>query len=460
MNQCVPSWGFNGGTSAATRRAQVNSNLFIPHVPSMLDEGHEVAAEIIWEKGELVLQGLTEPTKTMPILLPSPENNFRYAFDKPRAGGTLESVVNQVTQPIPQKLMAKAPVVTDNNLFPWFYAPPAPAPVPAPANLTTMDALVPCSAVQVPTAGCSAGVGSCSGKGNREVRKRRRSESREESSAARVPSSECSDSFDWESGEVSLDTSETETERETGTWGLTSTSMTCGSPENTSFADQNCSTDEYDSACQSRTQVKRSRRVEKLKKSSISSQRSTTASSTQNQSDQRRRDKIKQRMVTLQKMVPNSNKIDKVAVLDEVIEHLKQLQSQVEMMNRMNMVVAAPTMHQMMLNMMMGPTGFMGMGPAAGYMGMGVGMGLDPTNAFPRPNMTSSVPTRPPSLLDFMNMTTSPFLMHQQQPDPMSMFMAYQSQQLTTMEGYGRMAAFFNQTQLPPPPHGQLKRPS
>jgi len=55
-------------------------------------------------------------------------------------------------------------------------------------------------------------------------------------------------------------------------------------------------------------------------------------------------------MQTLQKLVPNSSKTDKASMLDEVIDHLKQLQATVQMMNRMSsmmMPMAMPQLAQM-----------------------------------------------------------------------------------------------------------------
>uniref|UniRef100_A0A803M0X2 BHLH domain-containing protein n=1 Tax=Chenopodium quinoa TaxID=63459 RepID=A0A803M0X2_CHEQI len=56
------------------------------------------------------------------------------------------------------------------------------------------------------------------------------------------------------------------------------------------------------------------------------------AAAVHNQSERRRRDRINQKMKALQKLVPNASKTDKASMLDEVIEYLKQLQAQVQMM--------------------------------------------------------------------------------------------------------------------------------
>ncbi|KAB2037996.1 hypothetical protein ES319_D03G114400v1 [Gossypium barbadense] len=65
--------------------------------------------------------------------------------------------------------------------------------------------------------------------------------------------------------------------------------------------------------------------------------RRSRASAIHNLSERRRRHRIKQKINTLQKLVPNASKTDKASMLDEVIEYLKQLQTQVEMMSMRNM---------------------------------------------------------------------------------------------------------------------------
>ncbi|KAG5411641.1 hypothetical protein IGI04_007960, partial [Brassica rapa subsp. trilocularis] len=50
----------------------------------------------------------------------------------------------------------------------------------------------------------------------------------------------------------------------------------------------------------------------------------------------RRRCKINEKMKSLQKLIPNSNKTDKASMLDEAIKYLKQLQLQVQTLAVMN----------------------------------------------------------------------------------------------------------------------------
>ena len=120
---------------------------------------------------------------------------------------------------------------------------------------------------------------------------------------------------------------------------------------------------------------------------------------------------------------------DKASMLDEVIEYLKQLQAQVQMMSRMSMppMMLPMAMQQQLQMSMMAPMG-MGMG-----MGMGLGMGMDMNN-INRSNVTGISPVLHPT--DFMPMTswdagsgdriqaTSPAVM----ADPYSTFLACQSQ--------------------------------
>ncbi|KAF9606704.1 hypothetical protein IFM89_027748 [Coptis chinensis] len=54
------------------------------------------------------------------------------------------------------------------------------------------------------------------------------------------------------------------------------------------------------------------------------------AAEVHNLSEKRRRSRINEKMKALQNLIPNSNKTDKVSMLDEAIEYLKQLQLQVQ----------------------------------------------------------------------------------------------------------------------------------
>lgn len=66
------------------------------------------------------------------------------------------------------------------------------------------------------------------------------------------------------------------------------------------------------------------------------SSKRTRAAEVHNLSEKRRRSRINEKMKALQKLIPNSNKTDKASMLDEVIEYLKQLQLQVQMLSMRN----------------------------------------------------------------------------------------------------------------------------
>ncbi|CAB80763.1 putative transcriptional regulator [Arabidopsis thaliana] len=172
----------------------------------------------------------------------------------------------------------------------------------------------------------------------------------------------------------------------------------------------------------------------------------------------KRRDKINQRMKTLQKLVPNSSKTDKASMLDEVIEYLKQLQAQVSMMSRMNMPsmmlpMAMQQQQQLQMSLMSNPMGLgMGMGmPGLGLLdlnSMNRAAASAPNihaNMMPNPFLPMNCPSWDASSND--SRFQSPLI-----PDPMSAFLAC-STQPTTMEAYSRMATLYQQMQqqLPPP---------
>lgn len=134
-----------------------------------------------------------------------------------------------------------------------------------------------------------------------------------------------------------------------------STSLDQGSPEteNTSFgggaSDSRCFSrrSQRDGLCDEAENVVV--KGEAPMRSAISTKRSRAAA-IHNESERKRRDRINQKMQTLQKLVPNSSKTDKASMLDEVIDHLKQLQATVQMMNRMSsmmMPMAMPQLAQM-----------------------------------------------------------------------------------------------------------------
>ncbi|XP_057532201.1 transcription factor UNE10-like isoform X2 [Amaranthus tricolor] len=368
---------------------------------SMLD--YEMA-ELTWENGQLTMHGLG-------IARVPSKSNLADAVawaDKPttRTNDTLESIVNQVyphnkpTSQQPHKGVCEKDD-DDDDRVPW-YGSTRSSPVPP-----AFDALVPTNNV----VGCSTHEGSCS-------------------TAARVPMGS-----DWS---VSASVSETTRKRKhaedkceelmgmkNNFKGIRQTSFTT-SPENTMIF----TVDDHDSVSHSRLQ--------------------------------KRRDKINQRMKTLQKLVPNSNKIDKASMLDEVIEYLKQLQAQVQMLSRMSlpsMLMPLAIQHQLQTPMMAPINMGMGMG-----IGIGMGIGMDHMNMNMNLIGRPQVGGMPPHLLNYMNPSSynmiassdgnsggsgEHFLLPQGTvllTDPLSAYLACQSNPMT-MDAYSKMATIYLQLQ-------------
>ncbi|GMJ09261.1 hypothetical protein HRI_004595300 [Hibiscus trionum] len=92
-------------------------------------------------------------------------------------------------------------------------------------------------------------------------------------------------------------------------------------------------------------------------------------------SEKRRREKINKKMRALQELIPNCTKVDKVSVLDDAIEYLKNLQLQVQMMSMGSsgvymppMMLPAPSMQHIHARVPLG-----GYSPMAVAMQMGLG---------------------------------------------------------------------------------------
>uniref|UniRef100_A0A453LZC1 BHLH domain-containing protein n=1 Tax=Aegilops tauschii subsp. strangulata TaxID=200361 RepID=A0A453LZC1_AEGTS len=79
-----------------------------------------------------------------------------------------------------------------------------------------------------------------------------------------------------------------------------------------------------DVECEATEETKSSRRH--------GSKRRSRAAEVHNQSERRRRDRINEKMRSLQELIPHCNKADKASILDEAIEYLKSLQMQVQIM--------------------------------------------------------------------------------------------------------------------------------
>nr|XP_017245006.1 PREDICTED: transcription factor UNE10 isoform X1 [Daucus carota subsp. sativus] len=205
------------------------------------------------------------------------------------------------------------------------------------------------------------------------------------------------------------------------------------SPQQNATSAKQCTANDHQSVCQTNPQTEAVHEEGKKKtndKSSVSAKR-RRAAAVHNQSERKRRDKINQRMITLQKMVPNSSKIDKASMLDEVIDYMKQLQAQVIMMSRMNgSPMTLPHAMQQQLQMsMMGMGHFIDMNPAmACHPNL---MAVSPSVLHPVPSVLHPVAHRlnPPA---------------QSMHDSMSTFLAACQSQPMTMDAYSRMATFYH----------------
>ncbi|KAK9068249.1 hypothetical protein SSX86_012360 [Deinandra increscens subsp. villosa] len=459
MSHCVPSvpsWEVLEDNSSNPRSHlktafsnSMSSNLDVP----ALD--YEVA-ELTWKNGQLAMHGLGPPRVGYKTHAPSTAAPAtKYTWDKPRATETLEAIVDQATHHKPQTTDA----YPNELVVPWlnYHSSAVTSGTVNASGSTTMDALVP-SATTQPHAllsltnggrtGCSTRVGSCSSNRSGFVAVTTAA------AAAAHDWSSCRDQSGSGSETLGMESSRQLTgELELGVRGFTSTSM--GSPEDTTNSGKrstkSTSPDEHDSVCHSRPHQKNEVKEKKKGKgkSSIATKRSRTAA-IHNQSERRRRDKINEKMKALQKLVPNANKTDKASMLDEVIEYLKQLQAQIHMIGRMSMspMMMPLAMQQQQLQMAM-------MNPMAMGMGMGMGMPgvMDLNTIGHHPNIPGMPPVfQPPPFMQpmmaswDMNTTGDPT---PNQNDPMAAFLANQSQPMT-MEGYSRMAAFFQQMQNQP----------
>ncbi|CAI9101325.1 OLC1v1038619C2 [Oldenlandia corymbosa var. corymbosa] len=437
MNQCVPNWDVeenhyslpNSHRQQNLRAHSNSSSSLAPDVPTL---DYEVT-ELTWQNGQLAMQGLGLPRGKSAVAAAAPAVAVKYTWEKQLpAGGTLEAVVNQA---LPNR---KAKVVQQscdgNELVPWFdnrhHHHRQPAATGSSLGLTTMDALVPCnnnnnnkcendrhvpgSGTCVVGMGCSAThVASCSAATTSNARVPRVS-----GTTATAGEQSCSISTTF----GTVDTCDRELVVTPG-GGFTSTTS-LGSPENASSAAKHSgkTLDEHDSACQSRNE----RDAEEEKKKGNGKR--SRAAAIHNQSERKRRDKINQRMKTLQKLVPNSSKTDKASMLDEVIEYLKQLQAQVNVMNRMNMpsMILPLALQQQQLQMMsmMSP---MGLGMSMGMPGMGV-MDMNRANmaaaGMAAPHVLHPTAFMPQASWDGLAAPSSSSPM----PDPLAAFLACQSQ--------------------------------
>ncbi|GLJ22566.1 hypothetical protein SUGI_0424770 [Cryptomeria japonica] len=96
----------------------------------------------------------------------------------------------------------------------------------------------------------------------------------------------------------------------------------------------------------------------------VQSSKRHRSSHVHNLSEKRRRNRINEKLKTLQLLIPNSQKTDKASILEEAIEYVKQLQLQVQMLsspNKMNpsntKEIPSSEMPQMCISISLGFTG-------------------------------------------------------------------------------------------------------
>ncbi|XP_076942353.1 transcription factor UNE10-like [Bidens hawaiensis] len=409
MTQRVPNWDLEDG----------NPN----HHIYKLD--YEVA-ELTWENGQLALHELGSrrvPSKPQPMS----------SWDPPRAAETLEAVVNQATV---QSYCKTDTPVTDEELVPWMHhlhdTTVAAGNLNESAHMAS-DALVPSSNKAIKRTRdvvCSTRASSCSG--NPPFVDPR---------VARGGGNTTGKDMSVSETFVMRDTYD----RDHGGRGLTSTST--GSPENTSSGRDYSNSTYPDHTTGHRRTQRETKVVNEKAKSSILNKRRRTAA-VHNQSERKRRDKINQKLKTLQKLVPNSSKTDKASMLDEVIEHIKQLQVQVNSVNMMNM---PPMMMSLMMQQqlqlqksMMNPMGI-GIG-----MGMGMGMmgGMDMNTIGP-----SNIPTlfHPSAFMQMpsWNNQADQVSSNSMAGGAMPAFLTSRPQPMN-MDSYSRMAALYQHMQNQP----------
>ncbi|KAL9234366.1 hypothetical protein vseg_009246 [Gypsophila vaccaria] len=467
QNQCVPNWELDDvgptirGSLPRSLPSQPPVSRSLTSPSNSLSGGHDTStqdyemAELTWENGQLTMHGLGLPR------VPSKNNIGGSApwNDKssPLAGDTLESIVNQATHKLIQSPLTPIGAREyDDDLVPLFNTNTNHRPSVRTTISIAMDALVPTAAnnnrepeVSKSMMGCSTRVGSCS------------------VAVGGVPgvnsdwSVSATESDKWHDPKrVATDTCEqlrsmTNTEMTSASFGASLDNTT----RTVTFDDR-----EHDSVCHSRLEKERVEEEDYQKKGadkSTSSNKRSRAAAVHNQSERKRRDKINQRMKTLQKLVPNSNKTDKASMLDEVIEYMKQLQSQIQMLNTMSlpsMMMPLAIQQQQLLQMsMMAPIGMPGMG-------LGMGMNMDHMNQLniARPNILGlpQPVLNPAAYMPLPATTAGADHVTSSQPttmvpaDPLTTYLANQSQQSVTMDAYNRMAAMYQQLQQQLPNQG------
>ncbi|KAI7742074.1 hypothetical protein M8C21_030080 [Ambrosia artemisiifolia] len=146
-----------------------------------------------------------------------------------------------------------------------------------------------------------------------------------------------------------------------------------------------------------------------------------------------------------------TSQTDKASMLDEVIEHIKQLHVQLHAVNMMNMspmmmsLVMQQQQQQLQLQKSMMNT--MGMGMGMGMTGMGMGMGGMDMNTIGASNIPARFhPSAFMQMPSWNNQTVDQVNTNTPAAGPMPPFLASRPTPLN-MESYSRMAALYQQMQ-------------
>ncbi|CAN6324592.1 unnamed protein product [Urochloa humidicola] len=381
MNQCVPSWDLDdpaavvasGGLShpvhpvgGARRGAAVpagttttGAGAFAPVVVPMSDQYYEVA-ELTWHKGSISSHGLLNrpppPSKQYaPAAPPSQLQAIGGGGGGAGAGDreTLEAVVGEAAARSHFLLLSHHPQtpLQQHHPAPWLGA--------------GADALVPCDATARAAAAAAAEGGDAHEDADADATRRNKRARVVVGEDGLVCASQGSAAAPGRRGESALLTLDGGGAGADDPCGFTTTTNNStsldrddkGSPdtENTSIgggaSDSRCFSrrSQRDGLCDEAENVVIN--GDGAVRSSISTKRSRAAA-IHNESERKRRDRINQKMKTLQKLVPNSSKTDKASMLDEVIDYLKQLQAQVQVMSRMSSMMMPMAMPQLQMSVM------------------------------------------------------------------------------------------------------------
>ncbi|XP_049933458.1 transcription factor UNE10-like isoform X2 [Nymphaea colorata] len=428
MNHSVPQWQMEeeeeeeGGQCLVNSPKQGGGGAFLLTNADSLSDSFSLwdneVAELTWENGQLAMHGLGPPKPA--TCKPAGNRHAWEAGGHPTANGTLECIVKQGTSfRVPDKVPG-APQPAD--LPPWFrdaLVPCAPAPVPTPTlqgragtDRLALD-LPPTSNLSTCVGSCQSPFPSCHAHGKKEGR----------------PEAECQNIATVPEvnrlGSSLCVSERPETIRSFSRVG--SGTMGTGYP---STALDTCGTSDYAGELNTSLGSPENSSTIKDDQGSVSHTRS-----------KKRRDRINQKMKTLQKLIPNSSKTDKASILDEVIEYVKLLQATVQVMGQTNMPNMMLPMSIQQLQMCMLTQIGMGMNAGIRPGHAGIRPLLNPAN-FMQPNLVAAAA----SSCDKLRETIAGASL----PDPISAVLACQAQ--TMNADPFKIATLYQQLCRPSPP--------